>query len=284
MRARGLSQRGLGRAARVDGHLVSELEGVAGRLTAAAKAKRIAAALEVPLEALFTDTAPRVRIVERRRTRAPVPRGTPARDEAATLERFCEERGFWTGRRAAKELLVDEKMVSHWVDRGFLTVADVYVGAPFTANLFWPAAVKTLAREVWKSKDHRIHRDPDFVYRWAIARGWTERDADRLAGRCRRRRQRYAAFRAGRHPAETTHVRWREMANELRAKHPERSENSRLGEVALIDWQRNPDAWPRDRYPASEDDAQDMDQEVFGAAVKRVRQGIKYLQNREISS
>jgi len=282
--ARCLSQRGLGRAARVDGHLISELEGIAGRLTAVDKAERIAVVLEVPLESLFTDEAPHVRIGERRRTRIPVSRGTPARNEAAALQRFCEERGLWNGRRTAKELLVDEKMVSHWVDRGLLTVAEVYFAAPFKANLFWPADVKQLARELWKSKDHRIHRNPDFVYRWAIARGWSEQDADRLAGKCRRRQQRYAAFRTGHYPAEANHARWREMANKLRAEHPDRSENSRLGEVMLSDWQASPDAWPRDRYPASKSDAQDIDGDVFDAAVKRVRQGIKYLQNREISS
>ena len=42
-----------------------------------------------------------------------------------------------------------------------------------------------------------------------------------------------------------------------------------------LDWQRHPTDWPRDRYPASKSDLDDMDAAFLRAAEDRVRHALR---------
>jgi transcriptional regulator with XRE-family HTH domain len=272
---RGMTQPELARVADVGPKTICDLEGIVGVRTAVDKAERIAAALAVALDVVFTSDVSEARPTERVQTRRRMKPGDAARAAAAELERYCEEQGLWTGLKAAGFLGLDPKMVSYLVAREHLKVAERRTMAPFSATLFLPADVKRFARERWQggreAREHRIHYNPDRVFRWAMRR-WKNLDrAERLKDQVADRNRRHAAIRID----FKLYRRWSELWSKLQEDCPEEKPNLLLGQVALLDWQQHPEDWPRSSYPARRTDPLDFaDARIREAARDRVQQAL----------
>jgi len=50
---------------------------------------------------------------------------------------------------------------------------------------------------------------------------------------------------------------------------------SRLRAIAWLDWQRHPQDWPRDKWPASRSDPDDIDPVMIGGASNRVKKALQ---------
>jgi hypothetical protein len=90
----------------------------------------------------------------------------------------------------------------------------------------------------------------------------------------------------GRPPSTALHNRWVAMYEGGDAELEELlvgSELTRFRAIAWLDWQRHPEDWPRERYPASRTDADDADPKSLRPMERRLRdalraRGIKPLQ------
>jgi DNA-binding XRE family transcriptional regulator len=279
--AKGLSQNQLTRAAEVGkSQTVCNLEGIAGHKTRIEKAKRIAAVLEVGFDQLFTHEFSRVDTSKRVRTRPGASRGSTALTASADCDRYCLEHSYWTGEQAADFLCVNPKTVTIYTRQGLLDVVKVYVGTPFTANLYRIENVKRFARARHKKEDYRVRcqRNPLWVYRWAIKRGYSDEHADRLMARCQERNERHAKLRTAEFgPAYERHHRWASLWIALRAEYPEIDPPLLIGDVAERDWQENFEDWPRDRYPASGSCGESIDPRYRKAARDRVQKALQKL-------
>ena len=145
--AKGWSRRQLGRVANVSGHIVARLEGIAGTSTTRDKAARIAGELGLTLFDLFTSEEPVAHPTEGERTRPPAKAGELAKAEADRLKRYCEKHGYWTGTEAA-DFLGARRQDGYAQPQA----KDVYVAAPFIANLYRRSEVKEVARRRREAK------------------------------------------------------------------------------------------------------------------------------------
>jgi hypothetical protein len=122
-----------------------------------------------------------------------------------------------------------------------------------------------------------LNRDPKHRLFLEVAR-WGQRGN----GYLRRATERYEAAvarrRGGAPPKTELHERWRAMRD---GQDPELEEllaadgMKRTPAIAWLDWQRYPVDWPREKWPASRSDPDDMDGTFMRAAADRVWQALR---------
>jgi len=81
------------------------------------------------------------------------------------------------------------------------------------------------------------------------------------------------------------HARWLSMFNgedveleELIGDDPKR----RVRTIAWLDWQRHPEDWPRQKWPASRFDPEDIEPNLLPAARERVKKALQNLRKKPI--
>jgi hypothetical protein len=102
------------------------------------------------------------------------------RTEVRAAEAYAEANGWWTTRRSAEYVRVDERTLLQYEEFGYLTPVDErrFGILPFK---FWdPSEIRRFARERWTSDDPRVarHRDPEIAYELALGRTGSEQAAD----------------------------------------------------------------------------------------------------------
>ena len=121
----------------------------------------------------------------------------------------------------------------------------------------------------WCAPEQRFNRE---LAAWAVRNpAAAKRAADRLIAALRRSR--------GGAPRKTQlHARWSAMFAGRDAELEELLASdglSRLRAIAWLDWQRHPQDWPRDKWPASRSDPDDIDPVMIGGASNRVKKALQ---------
>lgn len=187
----------------------------------------------------------------------------------AELRSYCDERGLTWLAGAAVELGRAQGAV---LSRLKPVEERRFGGIRFT--LYRVRDARRRARELFVSDSPwvKMHRDPDFVFDWALARWGDVERAKRVRQAVRERNARHAKIRTGLNHAAERHERWRGLLLTLQAKFPDEEPKRLLGDVALLDWQSHPEDWPRDRYPAKSSDTDDF---VDGYVRREARERVK---------
>lgn len=217
--------------------------------------------------------------------RRPTEEATAAANEATRAvirerDRYAQEHGLWTRERTAEFLVLRLPVIVHLAREGLLEPSARLRLGRRTFPLYAPRDVRRFARARYQNTDHRVrlHRSPEFVRRWARRHGFSRQKADELAARAAERADREKRLRSGITTADKRHARWRWM---YEGNNPELEELlatdglSRYRAIAWLDWQRHPEDWPRNQYPASRCDQEDIDPKFLRTAEDRVRHGLR---------
>jgi len=154
----------------------------------------------------------------------------------------------------------------------------------------WKASISDGLRAFWSSQEASRRerdarraraRDPHWQFQRTVDRWGERKDSARRAAT--KLRDTLRRPRGGRPAKLALHERWRAMYEGRDAELEElladdslsRDGLSRIRAVAFLDWQRHPDDWPRDRYPSSRHDADEIDRSFLRPAEDRVRKGLK---------
>jgi hypothetical protein len=151
-------------------------------------------------------------------------KGNPEVFDAAREEcrRYQEQHDLLTRAEASVLLGVSASVLSWYEQVGLLAPKERrrFSGRP-PFVLYSRRDVKIFAKERRLSGYIALHRDPDWVFRWALRRGTALDDAERLRSRVIERNRRRALIRTGTgRPKSATeyHIQWFERFTELKAE------------------------------------------------------------------
>lgn len=277
--AAGLSQYELAEKSGVRQGHISELEGREGWNARQRTAERVASALGRQVDQLFE---PAEHATVGGRTQ---PEAVPLEHRGVRYARdYANERGYWLVSQAAESVLkVVERTVHANLARGNLRSVEKRMFGGINFVFFEPRAVKEYARRSFESSDGRVKRfyDPLAVELQSLLRGLQRDAAKSAAARAEERRRVHARLRIGKPqpaPIAPHAARWatrlEELAQELAwyETPPTRQELLRL--VALEDWQKYPEIWSRQDWPAEGHDPQSLRAIDYRRAAARIRRSL----------
>lgn len=118
-----------------------------------------------------------------------------------------------------------------------------------------------------------MQNDPLWVFMFAIKRGFTVEQSDALRLKRIKRNEQLARVRTL--WAEERHSRWRDALQKKQTEDPGASTAALKRQIVLEDWQRYPEDWPRDRYPASKSGPDDIDRHAYETALERLKKSLQ---------
>jgi transcriptional regulator with XRE-family HTH domain len=173
---------------------ISGLETRYGYGVSDALANGLAVALSCSFGELFTTVRPASELLG---SHSESSAGRVKRAEVRAAEAYAAANAWWTTRKSAEYIGVDEGTLLHnyYGGQGYVSPAEEKFFGTLPFHFWDPKEIRLFARERWASDDPRIaaNRDPDTAYRLVLARTGSKKAAEtarkRASGREGKRKQ-----------------------------------------------------------------------------------------------